>query len=76
MKLIACIKKDIKLICGNGPKGILLLVLPIGLFFLLSFFMRGMVIVSITASIISISVVHKRLIRRRLRLCCLFMITV
>lgn len=42
MKLLACIKKDIKLICGNGPKGILLLVLPIGLFFLLSFFMRGM----------------------------------
>lgn len=42
MKLIACIKKDIKLICGNGPKGILLLILPIGLFFLLSFFMRGM----------------------------------
>ena len=42
MKLIACIKKDIKLICGNGAKGILLLVFPIALLLLLSLFMSGM----------------------------------
>ena len=41
MKLIACIKKDIKLICGNGAKGILLLVFPVLLLMLLIFFMRG-----------------------------------
>lgn len=42
MKLIACIKKDIKLICGNGVKGILLLLFPIALLLLLSLFMSGM----------------------------------
>lgn len=42
MKLIACIKKEIKLICGNGWKGIFLLLFPILLLFLIIFFMRGM----------------------------------
>ena len=42
MKLLACIKKDIKLICGNGFKGIFLLLFPVFLLFLLTFFMRGM----------------------------------
>ncbi len=42
MKLIACIKKDINLICGKGWKGILLLIFPILLLFLIIFFMRGM----------------------------------
>ena len=42
MKLLACIKKDIKLVCGNGVKSIFLLLLPILLLFLLVFFMRGM----------------------------------
>lgn len=42
MKLLACIKKDIKLICGNGVKSVLLLLLPVLLLFLLIFYMRGM----------------------------------
>lgn len=42
MKLLACIKKDIKLICGNGIKGVFLLLFPVFLLFTLIFFMRGM----------------------------------
>ena len=42
MKLLACIKKDIKLICGNGFRSVLLLLLPIFLILLITFFMGGM----------------------------------
>lgn len=42
MKILACIKKDIRLICGNGFKGVLLLAFPVLLLFVLGMFMRGM----------------------------------
>ena len=34
MKLLACIKKDIRLICGGGARGIVLIILPVLLVFL------------------------------------------
>ena len=42
MKLFACIKKDIALICGGGAKSLLYLVLPVLLTFLLTFYMGGL----------------------------------
>ena len=42
MKLFACIKKDIELICGGGIKSLLYLVLPVLLMLLLTFYMSGL----------------------------------
>ena len=41
MKLLACIKKDILLVCGSPAKALLCIVLPIALLFLLTVFMSG-----------------------------------
>ena len=42
MKFLACIKKDIKLLCGNGFRGIFLLAFPVLLLLVLGVFLRGM----------------------------------
>lgn len=42
MKLIACIKKDIALICGGGARALVYAVLPVALMFLLMFYMGGL----------------------------------
>lgn len=56
MKLLACIKKDILLICGKPYKALVYFALPIALLFLLTYFMSGMADVSSATSAFPIAV--------------------
>ena len=56
MKLLACIKKDIRLLSGGGPGSLLLLLLPAALLLLVLSFMSGMTTVNSYTEPFSIAV--------------------
>ncbi len=56
MKLLACIKKDIRLLSGGGPGSLLLLLLPAALLLLVLSFMSGMTSVNSYTEPFSIAV--------------------